>query len=73
MAYNMDLQNNMITGVTVLAPGNTCEAPIPITVPGSVKDLKGFKNEQVGLDPLTVWVALSGNPVTLELAEAVPW
>lgn len=73
MTYNMDLDNKVITGVTVLAPNNTCEAPVPVTVPGSVKDLKGFKSEQMGLDPLTVWVALNGSPVTLQLAESVPW
>lgn len=73
MSYNMDLQGKMITSVTVLAPDNTCDAPIPVTVPGSVKDLKGFKGEQIGSDPLTAWVALNGSPVTLELNEFVPW
>jgi len=73
MSYSMDFSSKSITSVTVTAPNNVCAAPIPVTVPGSVKDTKGFKNEQIGSDPLTVWVGLSGSPVTLDLDKPIAW
>ena len=60
-----------ITGVTVTANGNTCSAPIPVTVPGAVTDTQGFTTEQVGSDPLTIWVQLSGSPVSFTLSQPV--
>lgn len=73
MSYNMDFSSKVITSVTAKAPNNVRPAPMPVTVPGSVKDVKGIKSEQIGSDPLTVWVALNGSPVTLELDKPVPW
>ncbi|KAF2132401.1 hypothetical protein P153DRAFT_364804 [Dothidotthia symphoricarpi CBS 119687] len=66
MTWNMS--GGKTTGVTVTADGNTCPVAIPITVPGSVVDTKGFVTEKVGNDPLTVWVKLTGSPVTLTLS-----
>lgn len=66
-----DKANGKITGVTVTANGNTCSTEIPVTVPGSVVDTKGFRTEQVGNDPLTIWVKLSGSPVSLTLSQPI--
>jgi hypothetical protein len=71
--YNMAMtvDNRKVTGVTVTANGNSCSVPIPVTIPGGVVDAKGFRTEQIGNDPLTVWVQLSGSPVTLSLRTPV--
>ncbi|KAE9978646.1 hypothetical protein Vi05172_g3830 [Venturia inaequalis] len=48
--------------------GNKCSTPLPITVPNGVGAIpKGATREQVGSDPLTVWVKLTGQPVTIQL------
>jgi hypothetical protein len=73
MSYSMDFTRKVITGITVGSLYNNCSAPIPVTVPGSLWNSLGFKTEQLGSDPLTVWVPLKGSPVTLELDKPVPW
>jgi hypothetical protein len=60
-------ENKKITGVTVSATGNTCTEPIPVTFPVAPTSTQGFATEQLGADPLTVWVNLSGSPVTFTL------
>jgi hypothetical protein len=60
--------NNQITGVTLSANGNTCSSPIPITFPVAPTSTQGFKTEQIGSDPLTVWVTLSGAPLYFALS-----
>lgn len=60
-----------ITGVTVTANGNTCGTSIPVTVPGKVTDTQGFTTEQIGSDPLTIWVQMSGSPVTFTLSQPI--
>lgn len=63
--------NKTITGVTVTANGNTCNATIPVTFPVDPTSTQGFKTEKVGNDPLTVWVQLSGTPVTFTLSTPI--
>jgi hypothetical protein len=72
-AYGLtyDITSGSITGVTVTANGNTCGASIPVTVPGKVTDTKGFVTEQIGSDPLTIWVEMTGSPVSFTLSEPV--
>src|SRR5580704_15241651 len=61
-----------ITGFTVGATGNTCSVPIPVTLPsGTVTSLQGATTEQIGNDPLTIWVTLSGQPVTYTLTTPI--
>lgn len=60
-----------IIGVTVSSSSNSCSAAIPVTVPADVTDSQGFTREKVGNDPLTVWVKLSGQPVTLTLSSPI--
>lgn len=65
-----------ITGVQVTANGNSCSQPIPVTFPTGNKPSSiptGATTEQLGNDPYTVWVKLSGQPVTMTLATAISW
>ena len=65
------ISNRKITGATVTANNNQCSSPIPVTFPGPVVSAKGFRTEQVGVDPLTIWVTLSGSPISFTLATPV--
>ncbi len=60
-----------ITAVTLTATGNTCPVLLPVTVPGKVTSTQGFTTEQIGSDPLTIWVSLTGNPVTFTLSTPI--
>jgi hypothetical protein len=71
MTYILDAAGSHITSVTVSTSGNTCSAPIPVTFPGTVVDQKGATPEQVGTDPLVLWVKLTGSPVTFTLTAPV--
>ncbi|RDW58478.1 hypothetical protein BP5796_12408 [Coleophoma crateriformis] len=73
MTYVTDPVGQTITGVTITTTGNTCTVPIPVTFPASVTDTKGFTTEKVGNDPLTIWVKMTGNPVSFTLSAPVPW
>ncbi|RDW68147.1 hypothetical protein BP6252_09543 [Coleophoma cylindrospora] len=73
MAYVTDPLSRTITGVTLTCNSNTCSVPLPITFPASVTDTKGFTTEKVGNDPLTIWVKMTGSPVTFTLSAPIPW
>jgi hypothetical protein len=60
-----------ITGVTLTTTGNTCGTTIPLTVPGTVTSTQGFTTEQLGSDPMTIWVSMKGSPVTFTLSTPV--
>jgi hypothetical protein len=60
-----------ITGVTLTTNGNVCSVTIPITVPGPVTSTQGFTTEQLGSDPLTIWVKMAGSPVTFTLSTPI--
>lgn len=70
-ALSYTITNSKITGVTVSATGNTCSEPIPITLPVAPTSTQGFTTEQLGSDPLTIWVELTGSPVTFTLSTAI--
>lgn len=66
--------NQKITAVTLSsANGNTCGTAIPVTFPVPPTSTQGFKTEQYGSDPLTVWVELQGSPVTFTLSTPIPY
>lgn len=65
------VSGGQITGVTVSAKDNTCKRPIPVTFAVEPTSTQGFKTEQLGSDPLTVWVQLSGSPVTFTLSTPI--
>ena len=61
-----------IVGFTVGCAGNTCAVPIPVTIPsGSVTNLQGSTVEQIGNDPTTIWVPLSGSDVSFTLTQPI--
>lgn len=63
--------NQKITAVTVSATNGSCSSPIPVTFPVAPTSTQGFTTEQLGSDPLTVWVQLSGSPVTFTLSTPI--
>lgn len=72
ITYAVDSTARTITGVTISATGNTCSVEIPVTVPGLVTDTQGFRTEQIGNDPLTIWVNLSGAAVLTSFTLKTP-
>ncbi|KAH6719343.1 hypothetical protein BKA61DRAFT_731797 [Leptodontidium sp. MPI-SDFR-AT-0119] len=72
LTWQVDSKANVITVVTVAANRNTCSVPIPVTFPGTVTDQQGSTAEQLGNDPLTLWVSLTGKPVSFTLTKPVP-
>ncbi|KAH8591153.1 hypothetical protein B0O99DRAFT_551159 [Bisporella sp. PMI_857] len=71
LTYSTDSSAQTITGITLQANGNACDTEIPVTVPGSVTNTQGYRTEQVGNDPLTIWVGLSGAPVSFTLSTPI--
>ncbi|KAF7877517.1 hypothetical protein EAF04_001194 [Stromatinia cepivora] len=68
LSYQLDTTSSSITGFTLSANGNTCSTPLPVTLPGPVTDTHGATIEQIGNDPTTLWVTLSGTPVSFTLS-----
>ncbi|KAJ5110965.1 hypothetical protein N7532_001500 [Penicillium argentinense] len=66
-SLNYTVSNKKITAVTVSATDSSCSSKIPVTFPTAPSNTQGFTVEQVGSDPATVWVQLSGSPVTFTL------
>ena len=61
-----------ILGFTVECTNNACPVPIPVTIPfGTVTNLQGNTVEQIGNDPMTIWVRMSGTPVTFTLTTPI--
>lgn len=74
MTLNVDTSQKIITGLTISSSTNSCSAPIPVTVPGKVRDAKGFVTEQLNpQDPLTIWVPLTGSAVSLTFSVPISW
>jgi len=71
-SISWNVNAGQITGVTVSSNnGNTCNSPIPVTFPATPTSTQGFQTEQIGGDPLTVWVSLTGSPVTFTLSTPI--
>lgn len=61
--------NGAIRGFTVsCGTTNSCEVPIPVTLGKKLADTKGFVTEQIGSDPMTLWVKLDGEAVSFAFA-----
>lgn len=71
MSWDTNPTTGQITAVTVTTTRNTCSVPIPLTVPASVTDTQGHTTEQIGHDPLTIWVTMSGKAVTFTLSKVL--
>ena len=60
--------------MSISAIDNTCDVPIPVTFPPTAAVRVGGGNvevEQIGSEPLVLWVTLSGAEVSFELEEPV--
>ncbi|KAG9842972.1 hypothetical protein KCU77_g9580, partial [Aureobasidium melanogenum] len=72
LSYKYAPDGKTIISVTVTANGNTCAAPIPVTLPVSATSSSpGLVRETIGSEPLVIWVPLTGSPVTLQLSSPV--
>jgi len=71
LLWNLDVASKTITGVTITTAKMTCSEAIPVAFPGTVTDTQGFTTEQVGSDPLTIWVVMSGKPVSFTLTTPI--
>ena len=71
MVWDLDTNSKTITGATVTCSKMTCSEPLPVTFPGPVTDTQGFRTEQLGSDPLTIWVTMSGKPVSFKLSSPI--
>ncbi|KAL5381573.1 hypothetical protein DPSP01_007025 [Paraphaeosphaeria sporulosa] len=62
-----------IESVTVYtAGGNKCGTTIPVTFPITPAQSTGATKEQIGTDPLTYWVTMSGASRTYTFSRALP-
>jgi hypothetical protein len=71
MTYQLSDDRKSITGVTVNAANAQCSTPIPVTLASGVVSAASATKEQVGKDPLTLWVTLGGSAKTYSLGTAV--
>ncbi|KAE8441935.1 hypothetical protein EG329_004143 [Mollisiaceae sp. DMI_Dod_QoI] len=71
LTFQTNPAEQTITGVTLTTTNNDCTTEIPVTVPGSVTDTQDFTTEQIGSDPLTIWVTMSGDPVSFTLSDPI--
>jgi hypothetical protein len=71
LTWNFANDGKSIVSVMVTtATQNKCKTAIPVTFPKSARSVPaGAVKEQVGNDPLTLWVKMNGSPVTIQLAE----
>lgn len=67
LTINYSADGHNLVGVTLSAADTNCAVEIPVSFPGPVKDTKGARSEQIGSDPLTLWVTPAGASVTFEL------
>jgi hypothetical protein len=73
MTWQTTADGKSIEGVSVYtAGGNKCGTTIPITVPAAVSSSTGATREQLGSDPLTLWVTMSGASRTYKFNKPIP-
>lgn len=74
LTYKNTISKGNITAIT-LTPTGQCPALVPVTLPGPVVSAaSASKQEQIGNDPLTLWVDFSFRtfPVTFTLKTPIP-
>jgi len=69
-SYYLITSDNTITGISVSA---TKKCTVPITVPFEVEYNSKFRYEQVGNDPLTIWVPLNNSKETIVFKKPFEW
>ncbi|KAK6516527.1 hypothetical protein TWF506_006433 [Arthrobotrys conoides] len=74
ISWNTATDQKSITGFNVgCQTENKCSVPIPVTIPigNSITNFGPFKTEQIGNDPLTLWVTLTGAVKTFTLTTPI--
>ncbi|KAF2008396.1 putative extracellular serine-rich protein [Aaosphaeria arxii CBS 175.79] len=71
LSYQLSDDRKSITGLTVNARNTKCATALPVTVPGNVVSDAGATKEQVGKDPLTLWVTLGGSARSYNLGSSI--
>ncbi|KAF3906212.1 hypothetical protein ABW20_dc0101549 [Dactylellina cionopaga] len=74
ITWNTATDQKSVTGFTVgCATGNKCSVAIPVTIPkgNSITNVGSYKTEQIGNDPLTLWVTLTGAEKTFTLTTPI--
>ncbi|PKS05914.1 hypothetical protein jhhlp_007745 [Lomentospora prolificans] len=70
--YIFDHDNKKITGVNLVANGNTCGVEVPLTVPGPVTTSSGgVVQDTVGSEPTIAWATLNGSPISFALSTPI--
>lgn len=73
LTYTTTADGKSIDSISVYtAGGNKCGTTIPITLPAAVSSTTGATKEQLGTDPLTLWVTMSGASRTYKFSKAIP-
>jgi hypothetical protein len=73
MTWKTTTDGKSIESITVYtAGGNKCGTTIPITLPVDVSSSTGATKEQIGTDPLTLWVTMSGASRTYKFSRPIP-
>ncbi|CAI6339677.1 unnamed protein product [Periconia digitata] len=73
MTWQTTADGKGIQSVTVYtAKSNQCDTTIPITFPITPTSTEGATMEQIGTDPLTLWVTMSGKAQTYTFGKALP-
>lgn len=70
-SYTLSDDASSVTSVTVSAIDNTCDVPIPVTFPqtAAVRVGGNVEVEQIGSEPIVLWVTLSGEEVSFSMDE----
>ncbi|KAF2800213.1 hypothetical protein K505DRAFT_355893 [Melanomma pulvis-pyrius CBS 109.77] len=71
LTYQLSNDRKAIIGVVLDAKSSQCSTPIPVTFPGTVTSAASATKEQIGKDPLTLWVSLGGTSKTFSLGSAM--
>ncbi|KAF2115113.1 hypothetical protein BDV96DRAFT_93757 [Lophiotrema nucula] len=73
MTWQTSADGKSIESVSVYtANSNRCGTTIPVTVPSAVSSTTGATKEQLGTDPLTLWVTMNGASRTYKFSKAIP-
>lgn len=71
LVYQLSDDRKSITGVSVNAANGKCSTSIPVTFPSPVASAASATKEQLGNDPLTLWVSLGGSAKTYSLSNPI--
>eukprot|EP00833_Pecoramyces_ruminatium_P006869 jgi/Orpsp1_1/1180901/evm.model.c7180000075072.1 len=71
-SYSLNITDGTVTEIVISNPSAE-ECLLPLTVPADVVRKSEYKYEQLGNDPLTVWVKVGSNAKTVKLNPPLKW